>query len=403
MIDQAQLEQLRRLLIGRPVATPSRDRKEAVASLPGEEVQNALGRYWTTEKFYPHHRRHGTVEISRLSELSGNLLPSISRGEIPPSPPDRWAFLDTETTGLSGGAGTCAFLIGIGTVEDAGFRVRLFFMRDYDEEAAMLQGVADLLAQHDVVITYNGKAFDAPLLETRYRLNRQPVPLERLSHLDLLFAARRLWRVRLESCRLIELENQILGVERQGDLPGEMIPHYYFEYLRTREAFRMVPMFHHNVMDIVTLAALTAVVLPVFAAPAEAGLRHGEDLLGIARWLEQNDDLEGALGLYQRALQRGLRRDEHLFRAIWETARLEKKLGRLDRAVATWCDLASGNNPLRRAALEELAKYYEHTERNYSMALEMAAAAGGLEPSPDIERRRQRLLRKAAGQTRRLL
>jgi len=267
----------------------------------------------------------------------------------------------------------------------------------------MLQGVAGLLAQYDVVITYNGKAFDAPLLETRYRLNRQPLPLERLSHLDLLFATRRLWRLRLESCRLIELENQILGVERQGDLPGEMIPYYYFEYLRTREAFRMVPMFHHNVMDIVTLAALTAVVLPVFAAPAEAGLRHGEDLLGIARWLEQNDDLEGALGLYQRALERGLRRDEHLFRAIWETARLEKKLGRLDRAVATWCDLASGKNPLRRAALEELAKYYEHTERNYSMALEMAAAAWGLEPSPELEKRRQRLAGKAAAQTRRLL
>lgn len=373
-----------------------------INSLPGQQAENSLGRYWTIEKFYPAHRRHGTVEISRLSELTGDLLTGVSRGEIPPCSPQRWAFLDTETTGLSGGTGTCAFLVGIGTVEEAGFRVRLFFMRDYDEEAAMLRGVADLLAEHDVLITYNGKAFDAPLLETRYRLARQRPPLDRLAHLDLLFAARRLWRLRLESCRLIELENQILGVERQGDLPGELIPHYYFEYLRTREAFRLVPLFHHNVMDIVTLAALTAVVLPVFVAPSNAGLRHGEDWIGLARWLEQNEDLEGALGLYQRAVQATLC-DQHLFRAVWETARLEKKLGRLERAVATWCDLASAKNPFRRAALEELAKYYEHRERNYSMALEMTSAALGLEAAPDLEHRRRRLARKAAAQNHRLL
>ena len=407
MIDQAQLAQLRRRIAR--IESPSRDRKEAVPravsqpSLPGNEAQNAHGRYWTTEKFYPHDRRHGAVEISRLAELTGDLLASVSRGEISPSPPHRWAFLDTETTGLAGGTGTCAFLVGIGTIEDGGFRVRLFFMRDYDEEPAMLAGVAELLARYDVLITYNGKAFDAPLLETRYRLSRQRAPLDRLAHLDLLFAARRLWRLRLESCRLVELESQVLGVERQGDLPGELIPHYYFEYLRTREAFRLVPLFHHNVMDIVTLAALTAVVLPVFAAPSQAGLHHGEDLLGIARWLEQHDDLEGALGLYRRAVQRGLRRDEHLFRAIWETACLEKRLGRLDRAVETWCDLASGKNPFRQAALEELAKYYEHAERNYSMALEMTAAALGLGAAPELERRRQRLSRKAAGQAQRLL
>ncbi len=400
---QAQLELLRRR-----IARMERPRVPAPApvsqcdSLPGAEVENELGRYWLAEKFYPGRRRHGSVELDRLAELPGALLQAVSRGEIPACPPERWAFLDTETTGLAGGAGTAAFLIGVGSIEDGGFRVRLFFMRDYAEEPAMLAGLAAHLAQYDVVITYNGKAFDAPLLETRYRLVRQRPPLERTAHLDLLFAARRLWRVRLESCRLIELENQILGVERQGDLPGEMIPYYYFDYLRTREAFRLVPLFHHNTMDIVTLAALTAVVLPVFASPAEAKLRHGQDLLGIARWLERNQDLEGALDLYRRAVERGLP-DAHLFRAIWETARLERRLGRLERAVAVWCDLASGRNPFRRAALEELAKYYEHTERNYPMALEMTTAALGLEAAPELVRRRERLERKAASHSRRLL
>ena len=131
-------------------------------------------------------------------------------------------------------------------------------MRDYDEETAMLAGLADFLRWHDVLVTYNGKAYDAPLLETRYRLKRQWWPFERMHHLDLLHGARRLWKLRMESCRLMQLEYDILGVVREGDLPGELIPYYYFEYLRTRQAFKLVPLFHHNVIDIVSLACLTA-------------------------------------------------------------------------------------------------------------------------------------------------
>jgi uncharacterized protein YprB with RNaseH-like and TPR domain len=370
--------------------------------LPGHMVENGHGRFFLAEKFYPSHRRHGSVELSWLAALAPGLLGAISRGEIEPCAPQRWAFLDTETTGLAGGTGTCAFLVGVGTIEGDGFRVRLFFMRDYDEEPALLAALSSLLAGYDELITYNGKAYDAPLLETRYRLARLRPPLARLAHLDLLFAARRLWRLRLESCRLVDLEREILGFEREGDLPGEMIPYYYFEYLRTRDAFRLVPLFHHNTMDIVTLAALTAVVLPAFASPAEADLRHGEDLLGLARWVGHCAGPEDALALYHRALDHRLA-DRHLFAALWEMALAEKRLGRLDRAVAIWCDLAAVKNDFRRPALEQLAKYYEHHERNYSMALEMTAAALALDPLPELEHRKQRLERKAAARTRRLL
>ena len=383
-------------------APPPAPRVYDTSALPGKVVENAHGRYFLSEKFFPGHRRHGSVEISRLTEMPGEWLSGVSQGELPAAPVSRWAFLDTETTGLAGGAGTCAFLVGVGTVEDGGFRVRLFFMRDYDEEPALLAALADFLSGYDVLVTYNGKAFDAPLLETRYRLARQSPPLDRLAHFDLLFAARRLWRLRLESCRLIQLESEILGFERQGDLPGELIPHYYFDYLRTRDAFRLVPLFHHNVPDIVTLAALTAVVLPAFDAPSETGFRHGEDLLGLARWLRQNGDAEAALALYRRAID--LRIDDcNLFRALWEMARLEKQQDREDRAVAIWCDLAAVKNEFRGPALEALAKYYEHRERNYRMALEMTAAALDLERLPELEHRRARLERKAAAESRRLL
>ena len=158
--------------------------------------------------------------IADLADLPGDLLAALSEGAIPQSNPRRWAFLDTETTGLAGGTGTYAFLIGVGSITDDGFRLRQYFMRDYHEEASVLASLAEHLSQFDVLITYNGKAYDQPLLETRYRMVRSRPPFARLEHLDLLFGARRLWKLRLDSCRLVDLENQVLGVERQGDLPG---------------------------------------------------------------------------------------------------------------------------------------------------------------------------------------
>jgi tetratricopeptide (TPR) repeat protein len=301
--------------------------------------------------------------------------------------------LDTETTGLAGGTGTCAFLVGVGTIEDGGFRVRLFFMRDYDEEAAMLAGLAEFLRWYDVLVTYNGKAYDAPLLETRYRLSRKPFPLERMFHLDLLHGARQLWKLRMRNCRLIELESEILGVLREGDLPGELIPYYYFEYLRTRQAFRLVPLFHHNVIDIVSLACLTAVVLPAFAAPTDTRLRHAADLLGLARWLRRSQQHEGALELYRRSIDAGLP-DSELFPALWESALIEKKLGRHEAKLALLSDLAEVKNPFRQSAYEELAKHYERHEKELERALAMTEAALRIEASAELVQRKTRLTRR---------
>ena len=204
----------------------------------GTIVETPRGRHVEREQLYGRLDRHGSYEISWMEDLPADLLGPISSGAIPPSPPHRWAFLDTETTGLSGGTGTCAFLAGVGRLTAGGFRVRQFFMRDFADEPSLLWALAGHLGEFDVVATYNGAAFDQPLLETRYRLARQPTPFARLAHLDLLFGARRLWKLRLESCRLVELENRILGVERQGDVPGAMIPDLYFDYVRTRRASR---------------------------------------------------------------------------------------------------------------------------------------------------------------------
>jgi uncharacterized protein len=358
--------------------------------ISGEVVETTAGAHFETEKLYQSHRRHGSMDISSLIEMPDDLLDSLSGGTILRSHPKRWAFLDTETTGLAGGAGTYAFLIGVGNIDEEGFRVRQFFMRDFADERSLLARLTEHLSQFDVLVTYNGKTYDVPLLETRYRMARARPPFARLAHLDLLHGARRLWKLRLDSCRLVDLENQILGLEREGDLPGEMIPYCYFEYLRTHQAFKLVPIFHHNVMDIVSLACLTAVVPFAFRSPDGATLRHGADLVGLARWLTQADRVEEAVSLYRRAVELGLR-DDLLFKTMFEIGRLEKKLERYAAALAIYTDLAAARNPYRVPALEELAKYYERRERNYAVALEMTRSALALEDSEPMRRRELRL------------
>ena len=358
--------------------------------MTGEVVHTPHGEHFETERLWERHRRHGSVDISALAELPDDLLEQLSAGAIAQSHPAKWAFLDTETTGLAGGAGTYAFLVGVGSIEPEGFRLRQFFMRDYGEEASQLFRLAEYLARFDVLITYNGKSYDQPLLETRFRMARARHPFDRMEHLDLLFGARRLWKLRLESCRLVDLENRILGVERQGDLPGEMIPYTYFEFLRTQEAFRVVPIFHHNAIDILSLACLTAIVPFAFRSPEDAPLRHGPDLIGLARWLDQGGRRKEALSLFRRAVDMGLP-DDLLFRTLWDIAAMEKRLGREDAALAAFAELAESRNPYRVRALEELAKHYEHRERNHAMALEMTRNALVLEDTSALRRREERL------------
>lgn len=400
---QHQLEALRRKMAqidkkygaegARPKAKPARLFIEEWMS--GRVVETPYGAHFETEKLWERHRRHGSFEISKLAELPEDLLAALSGGEIAREPPSRWAFLDTETTGLAGGTGTYAFLVGVGRITEEGFRLRQFFMRDYGEEPSLLWGLARHLEEFGVLVTYNGKAYDQPLLETRYRMGRQTAPFGRLRHLDLLFGARRLWKLRVESCRLVELENQILGVEREGDLPGEMIPYVYFEYLRTREAFRVAPIFHHNATDILSLACLTGIVPFAFRSPREAPLVHGAELVGLSRWFVSAGGREEAVELMRRAVKVGLP-DELLFRTLWETALLEKRLGRVAAALEVFEELASGRNPYRAQALEELAKHFEHREKDYERALELVREAIAVADSVELRQREARLERRVS-------
>ena len=364
----------------------------------GKVVENEFGQHFQTERLYPGHRQHGSADIGALAEMSHDLLAALSENELAASSCGRWAFLDTETTGLAGGSGTYAFLIGVGRITPEGFVVRQYFMREYAEESSLLKALEADLSAFDVLITYNGKSYDQPLLETRYRMNRHKPPFGRLGHLDLLHGARRLWKLRFENCRLVQLEQEILGLYREGDLPGELIPYVYFEYLRSREAQQLAPIFHHNAMDIVTLACLTAIVPAAFRkTDAESllrvGVHRGPELLGIGRWLRTAGEQEGALELLKRAVDAGLP-DRLLFRTLWEIALLEKKLGRRHAALQIFTELAGCRNEYRGEALEELAKFYEHEEKNYGLALEFTREALRQGSSESLVRRENRLRRR---------
>jgi uncharacterized protein YprB with RNaseH-like and TPR domain len=371
----------------------------------GEVVVNEFGPHFQTEKHYAAHRRHGSADIGALSELPPDLLAILNEeGEVPSSPPERWAFLDTETTGLMGDSGTYAFLIGVGRITKGGFSVRQFFMREYAEEKSILRALSAYLENFDTLVTYNGKSYDQPLLEGRYRARRMESPFNRLAHVDLLHGSRRIRKLRYENCKLTFLENRVLGVERQGDLAGELIPYVYFEYLRYGEALRLVPIFHHNAIDILSLGCLTAIVPSAFrgATPESLktiGLRRGEEYLGVARWLQTSGDHEKALGLFQHAVALGLP-DGLLFKSLWEIGRLHRKTGQHGASVRILTELAECKNPCRANALAELAKHYEQRERKLEIALEFAHLAAVASPSEAAQKRVARLETRIARRAR---
>jgi uncharacterized protein YprB with RNaseH-like and TPR domain len=383
-------------------ASPRRPAGQIEEALSGEEVETAFGRHFETETLYPAHRHHGSADIGALSDLPADLLGTLSGGTIAAANPREWAFLDTETTGLAGGSASsgsssCAFLVGVGRITPDGFRVRQFFMRDHGEEASLLDAVARHLETFRVMITYNGRAFDQPLLEARYQWRRACPPFARMGHLDLLHGARRLWKLRFESCRLVDLESQVLGVERECDIPGALIPYVYFEYLRTGQAARLLPVFAHNAIDILTLACLTGIVPEAFRDAANRKIRHGSEMTGLARWLHAAGDMEGARALLRRAV--GSPGDtqmpeELLFRALWDLGQLERKLDAPDAALEIWEDLACTSSPFQIRAIEELAKHFEHRAKDRAEALKWTRAAREIVDSPELARREARLSRK---------
>ena len=292
--------------------------------------------------------------------------------------PEKWLFLDTETTGLAGGTGTYAFLVGLAWWDAGGLQVEQLFLRDFSEEHSLLHELAARLAERPVLVTFNGKTFDWPLLENRFTMTRA-IKVPRLAaHLDLLHPARALWKLRLGSVRLVELERHVLDAERLGwhrgdDVSSALIPQFYFDYLRGGAADPLAGVVKHNQMDLRGLAALFGKVNSLLDERQSLAAQDSLDLFGLSKFLQRRGEQERAHSTCVQALDAGLPAE---FRphATRELALMAKRRGEGDSAAALWHELA--RDPADGIeACEQLAIHYERKAKDFEQALEFAQLA----------------------------
>ena len=336
--------------------------------LEGRRVENERGAFYQVEHRFPLDHWHGSVSLSRLKVVSPSAFSVLAKGdESLELDLTRAVFLDTETTGLSGGSGTAAFLIGLGYIQDESFVVRQLFMRDYPEEEAMLHELVTALGGFESLVTFNGKSFDLPLLESRLVLSRLRFALAELPHFDLLHPARSLWKARLESCRLTDLEYVLLDLERDEDVPGELIPSLYFDYLRTRDASRVFRVFTHNRYDIVSLAALTVRASEMLQEGVSP--EHPIDDYSLGRLFERAALTERSILHYSRAVESGVSGKARR-RSLRQLAQQLKRRQQWEECSSVWKELTLEDGPEAIEAIEELAKYLEHRQRDLAGALD---------------------------------
>lgn len=342
-------------------------------AIPGEILRTPFGSCFVHRQSFPIDYRHGVVPLSAALQASADSLALVAKDDsVCLQGIEGAVFLDTETTGLSGGVGTCAFLVGLGYFTGGGFHVEQFLMRDFHEEPACLALVKERIARCTALITFNGKSFDVPVLKSRMIAGRLTDSFDPKPHIDLLYPARRLWRHRIGSCALPQVESQVVGHRRVGDIPGALVPQLYFDYLQTGDARPLAQILRHNRDDLLSLVALIAVACRLFERPEEHAT-HPVDALAVGRTLEQMNRPEPTILLYRNALdqQPSHRQARELSLRL---AFCYKRQGRWHEAVSIWERLIEGGefDPL---PFVELAKYYEHRRRDYRKAREIVGRA----------------------------
>ena len=399
---------LKSLGVGKGIPSPLRSKPKLDLTsidsvVAGSFLPTPRGDVFAAEQTYPSTFLYGSSSLISASPRA-HLSQWANDPQISSLPLSKFAFLDTETSGLSGGTGTYAFLVGVARFVDDQFTLKQFFMRDPAEEPALLEGLANFLAPCEALVTFNGKAFDGPLLTTRYRMHQIPNPYKGYSHLDLLPLARRLWRDRLESRALKYLEEHVLGLTRSAEeVPGYEIPWLYFDYLRTGDARPLAGVFYHNAMDVVAMAALLTHMNEMMQNPFDGAVQHGLDFIALGKLFEDLGHWDEAARLFERGLESGLNEADFVV-ATRRLSILQKKRGDLGEAVRLWESAAQQGHLY---AFIELAKHYEHRERDLESAMKWTSyaleQAGSMDlPAyalkfwiTEIEHRLQRLKRKA--------
>jgi uncharacterized protein YprB with RNaseH-like and TPR domain len=370
--------------------------------LGGRTVDTPFGACLVVDRRYESDRWHGGVQIGECEvhdcgEL-GILDPSLPAALESSARPHyvtggrRTIFIDLETTGLSGGAGTVAFLVGCGFFDVGAFQVRQFLLTSHSAERALLHAVAQFFEGADLIVTYNGKTFDVPVMETRWLFHRIQMPLDGVAHFDMLHPARRLWRVTSAAgelvsveggCRLTTLERVLFEVRRIGDVDGFEIPGRFFHFLRSGDPRPLEPVLEHNRLDLVSLAAVMGRAVRL-AREGHASCRDAGEALALGRVFERADIQERAEACYRCAAEST--RAEVKGEALYRIGLKYRRERRFAEAAAIWREVIAltGRRDVRRLrsmavlrqfAAEALAIHHEHRERDFNGARELALFA----------------------------
>jgi len=381
----APVDKFARLAALKP-ARPATTRRETTALRAPEEddtvgrilgagiARNHFGEHLAIRNWFstPEFQDPASITLELLSRTREESVSRKTRAAL--EDPSKWLFLDTETTGLAGGTGTYAFLVGLAWWDAGGLQAEQFFMRDFTEEYSLLYELAGRMAERPVLVTFNGKSFDWPLLENRFAMTRT-IPTPKLSvHLDLLHPARALWKLRLGSVRLVELEQRVLdaprlGWHREDDVSSALIPQFYFDYLRGGPAEPLAGVVRHNQMDLRGLAALFGRINTMLSEPAEAQEEtESLDLFGLSRFLQRRGDATRAQSACSQALAIGLPA-EYRPRAQRDLALLAKRKGEHARAAELWNEIVEDPQD-GFAACEQLAIHFERRAKDLEKAQE---------------------------------
>jgi uncharacterized protein YprB with RNaseH-like and TPR domain len=362
----------------RPATPREPCEEDTLARLLGATVRrNHYGEHLAVSNWYSSpefaHPSPSTLEI--LSNAHGESQNRKTREAL--SNPEKWLFLDTETTGLAGGTGTYAFLIGLAWWDAGGLQVEQFFMRDFGEEHSILCELAARIAQRPVLLTYNGKTFDWPLLHSRFTMTRSISAPTLAAHLDLLHPSRAVWKLRLGSVRLSDLERHVLdpvalGWSRDDDTTSALIPRYYFDYLRGGPPEPLLGIAKHNQMDLRGLAALYCKLNELIRTEMpEHGSVDGRDLFGLSRFLQRRGHRDRAQTTCTQALDFGLPGEVQPL-ARRELAQHAKRRGEHARAAELWHEIVTADPAESVHACEQLAIHYERRVKDDRRALEFA-------------------------------
>lgn len=370
-------DRLRRVGIGRPKPPRPNPLQITEAQPPleslvdGRWVDRGGLRCFVTEDHYAGDYLHGGLALGDLASVAGETwhphLDSPKAFHI-----ESALFFDIETTGLGRGAGTYAFMVGVGQFEDHGFVVRQYFMPDYAEEDALLDLLAQDLAEAEGLVSFNGRSFDWPILESRLVLaGRQPPDLSG-AHLDLLLLARQLWRHVLDSCALGTLELDVLGLERRSDdVPGYLIPQLYQDYVREGRTRPLAGIFYHNHIDILSMVSLATRMGCILSTPFERSGDWLHDYCALGTLYERQGHTDKAIKAYRLATQDGA----NCHRTATANQRLSflfKRLGQYQEAIEIWHSLLGGDELYPYL---ELAKQYEHQIKDLDMAEQVVCQA----------------------------